>query len=117
MSGHQRTQLFEIVAQELFQALPVLFRGDGQFIAEDLEQHCFQSLTGIRVGKHGGDRMMHRPGRPCRLNQRFHLLCQAVQIDRHEAVHVDIDQRAVKIKEDRLNIIEANGAFNSFTEK
>jgi hypothetical protein len=32
-------------------------------------------------------------------------------------MHVDIDQRAVKIKEDRLNIIEANGAFNSFTEK
>ena len=108
MSGHQRTQLFEIVAHELFQALPVLFRGDGQFIVEDLEQHCFQSLTGIRVGKHGGNCMMHRPGRPCRLNQRIHLLGQAVEIDRHEAVHVDIDQSAIKIKEDRLNIIEAN---------
>jgi hypothetical protein len=42
---------------------------------------------------------------------------QAPQVSEHEQVHVNINQRAVKIKEDRLNIIEANGEFSSFTEK
>jgi len=102
--------------QELLQALPVLFRGYRQFIAEHIEQDCLKSFVGILVGKHRGNGTMHRPG--CRrwLDQSFHLLCQTVQVNRYEKMHIDIDQRAIKIKKDGLDIVEVKRSFGSFAE-